>query len=111
VIPGSWGQCFEWLLPNRFYHNCSCIRYNGYILYVVMEPGRLIRCSDGLRAGRSGFDSRQEKESFLYSAASIEALWPTQPPIQCVPTAVSMGVRLSVCEADHSLSIAEVKKC
>jgi len=40
------------------------------------------------------------------------ALGPTQPPIQWVPGAPSLGVEQPRREADHSLqSIAEVKEC
>jgi hypothetical protein len=42
-------------------------------------------------------DSRQGQESFLYSAVSIPALGPTQPPIQRVPEVKRPGR-----EADHS---------
>jgi hypothetical protein len=39
-----------------------------------------------------------------------QALGPTQPPIQWVPEALSLGVKRPGCEADHSLpSSAEVK--
>jgi hypothetical protein len=34
-----------------------------------------------LMTKESSFDSRQEKESFLFSTASRPALGPTQPPI------------------------------
>jgi hypothetical protein len=38
------------------------------------EPRLLSRYSDGLRAGRLGFDSRQEQDIFLYSTVSIPAV-------------------------------------
>jgi hypothetical protein len=41
--------------------------------------------SDGLQAGRTGFDSRKRQNIFLYSTASRAALGPTQLPIQWVP--------------------------
>jgi hypothetical protein len=50
----------------------------------------LSRNSDGLRAGRPGFNSRQYK-IFLFSTASRSAVGPTQPPIQCIPGALSLG--------------------
>jgi hypothetical protein len=49
------------------------------------EPEYLSRYSDGLRAGRSEFDSQQGPETFLYSTASRLALGPNQPPILRVP--------------------------
>jgi hypothetical protein len=39
------------------------------------------------------------------------ALGPTQPPIQWVPGALSLGVKRPGREADHSPPNAEVKEC
>jgi hypothetical protein len=64
-----------------------------------------------LRAGRAGFDSRQGLEIFLFATVSRPALGPTQPSIQWVPGALSLGVKRLGREADHSSpSNAEVKK-
>jgi hypothetical protein len=38
-----------------------------------------------------GFDSRRGLGIFLFTTASITALVPTQPPIQWVPGALSLG--------------------
>jgi hypothetical protein len=47
---------------------------------------------------------------FLFTTTSRTALGPTQPPIQWVPRALSLGVKLPGSEADHSPpSSAEVK--
>jgi hypothetical protein len=47
---------------------------------------------------------------FLFTPASRTALAPTQPPIQWVPGAFSLGVKRPGREADHSPpSSAEVK--
>jgi hypothetical protein len=47
---------------------------------------------------------------FLFTTASRTALGPTQPPIQWIPVALSLGVKRPGSEADHSpLSSAEVK--
>jgi hypothetical protein len=75
------------------------------------EPVELSRYNDGLRAGRTGFDSQQGQEIFLYSAASHLALGPTQLPLQWVPGALSSGVkRPGGREYDHSpQSSAEVR--
>jgi hypothetical protein len=65
--------------------------------------------NDGLRAGLSGFDSRQRK-ILMFSTASRPTLGPSQPPIQCVTGAISPGVMRSGREADHSPPCsAEVK--
>jgi len=39
---------------------------------------------------------------FFFATASRPALWPTQPPIQWVPGAISLGVKRQRREADHS---------
>jgi hypothetical protein len=50
--------------------------------------------------------------SFLFTTASRTALGPTQPPIQWVPGALSLGVKRPECEADHSPPCsAEVNEC
>jgi hypothetical protein len=57
-----------------------------------------------------GFESQQGLRIFLFTTASRPALGPTQPPIQWVPGALSLGVKRSGREADHSPpSSAEVK--
>jgi hypothetical protein len=49
---------------------------------------------------------------FLFTTASRTAPGPTQPPIQWVQGAVSLGVKRPGREADHSPpSSAEVKEC
>jgi hypothetical protein len=48
---------------------------------------------------------------FLFTTASRIALGPTQPPLQWVPGALSLGVKWQGYEADHSPpSSAEVKE-
>jgi hypothetical protein len=66
--------------------------------------------SAGLRAGYSGFESRQRLRIFLFTTASRPALGPTQTPIQRVCGSFSLGIIRPGCEADHSPpSSAEVK--
>jgi hypothetical protein len=58
------------------------------------------------------FDPRRGLGIFLFTTASRTALVPTQPPIQGVPGALSLGVKEPVSETDHSPpSSAEVKEC
>jgi hypothetical protein len=80
------------------------------LLVVFLKP--LFKFPLRLRAGRSGilgFDSRRGLGIFLF-AVSRTALEPIQPPIQCVPGTLSLGIKRPGREADHSpLSSAEVK--
>jgi hypothetical protein len=65
----------------------------------------------GWTIGILGFDSRKGLGIFLFTTASRTALVPTQPPIQGVSGALSLGVKRPGREADHSLpSSAEVKE-
>jgi hypothetical protein len=62
--------------------------------------------------GWSGFDSRMGLGIFLFDTMSSPALRPTQPPIQWVAGAFSLGIKRPDHEADHSPpSSAEVKEC
>jgi hypothetical protein len=72
-----------------------CCQHSGY--------------SDGLRAGRAEFDSRQRQQVFLFSTASRPALALTQPAIQWVREALSPGAKRPGLETDHSPPSAEVK--
>jgi hypothetical protein len=57
-----------------------------------------------------GFESRQGLGIFLFATVYRPALEPTQPPIQWVPGALSLGVKRPGRESDHSpLSSAEAK--
>jgi hypothetical protein len=57
-----------------------------------------------------GFESRWELGIFLFPTASSTALVPIQPPIQCVPGSLYLGVKRPGREVDRSpLSSAEVK--
>jgi hypothetical protein len=69
-------------------------------ILVCLPQENFLKCSDGLRAGWLGFDSRQVLEIFLCSRGSIPALGPTQPPIQWVLCALSLGVRRQ-CRVTH----------
>jgi hypothetical protein len=66
----------------------------------------------GWMIGVLGFDSWQGLGIFLFTTMSRTALGPTQPPIQGVPGALSLGVKWLGRETDHSPpSSAEVKEC
>jgi hypothetical protein len=62
--------------------------------------------------GVLGFDSRRELVIFLFTTTSRTTLRPTQLSIQWVPGALSLRVKRSGLEADHSPpSSDEVKEC
>jgi hypothetical protein len=52
-----------------------------------------------------GFESRQRLGIFLFTAASRQALGPSQSPIQWIPGALFLGVKQPAREADHSTSL------
>jgi hypothetical protein len=58
-----------------------------------------------------GFELRQGLGIFFFIPASRPALGPTQPPMQWVPGALSLGVKRLGREADQSPPSTEVKEC
>jgi hypothetical protein len=67
-----------------------------------MSSKTVQKYSPELRAGSSGFDSLRGLGIFLFTTASRPALGSTEPPIQWVPGALSLGVKRPVRDADHS---------
>jgi hypothetical protein len=68
------------------------------------------RWAKGWTIGVVVFGSRRGLGIFLFITASRTALGPTKPPIQWISRALSLGVKQSGREADHSPpSSAEVK--
>jgi hypothetical protein len=55
-----------------------------------------------LTAEGSEFESRLGQEIFFLTISSRPVLGPTQPPIQWVPRAPSLGVKRPGIEADHA---------
>jgi hypothetical protein len=60
------------------------------------------RWTTGWTIGILGFVSRRGLGIFLFTTASRTALGPTEPPIQWVPGALSLKIKLPGCEADRS---------
>jgi hypothetical protein len=94
--------------------HCPCRESNlGLACSLVTILTELLRCNKNVNAklsswatgwtiGVLGFDSRQGLGIFFFTTASRTALGPTQPPIQWVPGALSLGVKRPGREADHS---------
>jgi hypothetical protein len=82
-----------------------------YILlhYIFKSRDSSVQITTRLRAGRSGFDSRQGLGILLFTTASRPALRSTRPPIQSVPGDVSTGIKRPGREAFHSPCSADVK--
>jgi hypothetical protein len=109
--------------PNIPLHTLSSKNSNHFSLYsyciLINLALRLSRDSSvgiALGYGLNDWGSRVRFPAgagiFLFTTASRTALGPTQPPIQWVPGALSLGVKRPVREADHSPpSSAEVKEC
>jgi hypothetical protein len=77
---------------------------------LVILRNKLSSWATGWTIGVLGFDSQREVGIFLFTTASRTALGPTQPPIQWVSGALSLGVKRPGREADHSPpSSTEVK--
>jgi hypothetical protein len=77
----------------------------------VVIAQSILRWAPGWMIGVLGFDSWLGLGIFLFTTASRTALGPTQPPIQCVPRSLSLGVKRPGREADQSPpSSAEVKE-
>jgi hypothetical protein len=75
-------------------------------------PQSVWRRATGWTIGVLGFDSRRGLGIFLFTIASRTALGPTQPPIQWVPGALTLGAERQGREDDHSpRSNAEVRIC
>jgi hypothetical protein len=71
----------------------------------------ILHWATGWTIGVLGFDSRRGLGIFLFTTTSRPALVPTQPPIQCVPGALSLGLKRPRREDDHSPpSSAKVKE-
>jgi hypothetical protein len=86
--------------------------YNTYIDVWSRDSSVVWRWATGWTIRVLRFDSRRALGILLFTTASRTALEPTQPPIQWVPGALSLGVMRQGLEADHSPpSSAEVKEC
>jgi hypothetical protein len=85
---------------------CQTGHFSGINISKVLDS-----VSIALGCGVLGFDSQQGLGIILFTAMSRMALGPTQPPIQWVPGALSLGIKQPGLEADHSPpSSAKVKE-
>jgi hypothetical protein len=79
--------------------------YNLIIVNLVIRAMRaqsVWRWATGWIIGVLGFDSQWELGILLFTTVSRTGLGPTQHPIQWVPGALSLGVKLLGRKADHS---------
>jgi hypothetical protein len=91
--------------PTNFEVNWPWKIYYPFSIYV----GAGIATAYGL--DDRGVEVRVMVGSRIFSTSSKPALGPTKPPIQCLPGALSPGVKQPGCEANHSHpTSAEVKK-
>jgi hypothetical protein len=101
-----------------FYLTAAVTNTQIKIIYIYLYLfGRAViaqsvqRWATGWTSGVLGFDSWWGLGIFLFTTASRTALGPTQPPIQWVLGALSLGVKRPGREADNSPpSSAEVKE-
>jgi hypothetical protein len=72
--------------------------------HVTYSRDKAVPCNDWLRAGRPRGRSLSPSrvKNFLFSTLSRPALGPTQPPIQRVPGALSLGIKQQGREGDCS---------
>jgi hypothetical protein len=87
---------------NRVSSADLCLRTHSQADTDAKEPGWLIDIALGYGLDDRGFESPQGLGIFLFTAASRPAMGPTQPPIQWVPGALSLGLKLPGREADNS---------
>jgi hypothetical protein len=87
-------------------------QFSRVLSYRYSRDGSVVwRWATGWTIGVLGFDSRWALGIFLFTTVSRTALGPTQPPMQWVPGALSLGVKRPGSETDHSpASSVEVKE-
>jgi hypothetical protein len=108
-VNSVWSRTASGGTSNRKHLSQMC---NPVTLRTVRVSDSSVVNSDGIRDGllRSRGSIPSRIREFLFSIAPRPSLWPTQPPIQWVPGALSPRVRRPGCETAHSLpSSAEVK--
>jgi hypothetical protein len=121
-IPMTWkGLCFTAVVqirPNKCHTSnlnlLNAVEWQNKSCFKTIS-GVCIMCIILVRYGLDdrdfGFDSRRGLGIFLFTTEFRTALGRTQPPIQWVPGALSLGVKRPIREAGHSPpSSAEVKE-
>jgi hypothetical protein len=95
--------------------DCSCQKKIIYLQVLLLSRDSSVGIALGYglddRGSRVRFPTGGGLGIFLFTIASRTTLRPTQPYIQWVSGALSLGVKRPGCEADHSYpSSAEVKE-
>jgi hypothetical protein len=95
----------------QVYHRVRKSGFEMLFLSVCLSTPIAVSQLKHTHIGVLGFDSRRGLGILLLTTGSRTALGPTQPPIQWVPGALSLGVKRPGREAYHSPpSSAEVKE-
>jgi hypothetical protein len=90
--------------------SCTCPKEGAEISLIWSYEQSRDSLATGWTIVVLGFDSRRGLGIFLFTTASRTVLRLTQPPIQWIPGALSLGVKRPGREADHAPpSSAEVK--
>jgi len=99
-----------YLLLGHYHTTCTTVQ--------LLLPSRarithsVYRWATGWTSRILGFDSRRGLRICLFTAVSRTVLGPIQPPIQCVPRVLSLGVKRLRHEADHSPPYSsDIKVC
>jgi hypothetical protein len=101
---------FPFLHDAKHFYTYAIKRRDSHALRAAMAQS-VQRWTTDCTVGVLGFDSRRGLGIFLFTTASRTALGPTQPPIQWVSGALSLGIKWPGRETDHSPpSNAEVKE-
>jgi hypothetical protein len=104
----AWPEIIFRLTSSNIQGTDNCLRCKLRTPIAIAQS--ILHLASHCTIGVLGFDYRQVLGIFLFTTTSRPALGPTQPPIQWVPGALSLGVKRPGCEADHSPpSVAEVK--
>jgi hypothetical protein len=89
---------------------CYTLQNRAWITPQLTAENRVHKLSNSLQEEITGFESRQALVIFLFTTVPRPDLGPTQPPVQGVPGALSLGIKRRRRETENSPpSSADVK--